>query len=381
MFENANALGADRFLFKHQKEYGQLAADIATIQQLGKSLSDKLPKFAENKCLITRRAYEQCTSEGVANFKANLISGNRLLVLGGGIGIDEMAFSSQFKAVISIEPSQELNDYSIFNFNRLHISNIERITSTAEDYLDHSATIFDCIYTDPDRRSGQTRQILLKDHQPNIIELLPKIKSRCKKLIVKCSPLYDYEMAIKELPSVKDIYAISQDGEMKELLLICDFEDNAIKTQLHCVDVEVHAFKQISFPIDSNQLPEYDNHLSGVFFYEAGASLVKMRKHHDYAAVKKLSLYDKSVPFYHSLNEENNFIGRKFRIVSTQIYKGSDCLKYFENNQITKANIKVRGLNFDTEAARKKLKLKDGGEHYIFIFPYKGDKLMVHCKK
>lgn len=381
MFECAITLGTDRFLFKYQKEYGQLAADIATIQQLGKSLSDKLPQLAENKCLITRRAFEQCTSEAIANFKANLFSGNDLLVLGSGIGIDEMAFSKQFTQITSIEPSKELNEYSEFNFNKLHISNIKRITSTAEEFLNQSYNSFDCIYTDPDRRNGQSRQILLKDHQPNIIELLPIIKNRCKMLIIKCSPLYDYEMSIKELTSVSDIYSISLEGEMKELLLVCNFENESLETLLHCVDIDSRVIKQISFPLNTKHIPEYSDHLSSTFFYEAGASLVKMRMHHNYAHLKQLSLYDKMVPFYHSSNDDKNFIGRKFEIISSMIYKGSDCMKYLASKQIFKANVKVRGLNFDTEAARKKLKLKDGGDHYIFIFPYKGEKLMVHCKK
>lgn len=188
-------------------------------------------------------------------------------------------------------------------------------------------------------------------------------------------------MSIKELTSVSDIYAISLDGEMKELLLVCNFENQSLETQLHCVDIDSRASKQISFPINVKNVPEYGDHLSSTFFYEAGASLVKMRMHHNYAYGKQLSLYDKLVPFYHSSIDDQNFIGRKFEIISSMIYKGSDCMKYLEDNRISKANIKVRGLNFDTEAARKKLKLKDGGEHYIFIFPYKGEKLMLHCKK
>src|SRR5690606_30410619 len=127
-----------------------------------KELNFKLPQFHKANCLIDKKGFEQSTSEAVAEYKATLLSGKKLLVLGAGIGIDDIAFSKTFEKITSIEPNIELNDVSRFNFNQLSIHNIERIDKNALEFLSLNTETFDCIYSDPDRRDEKGRQILLK---------------------------------------------------------------------------------------------------------------------------------------------------------------------------------------------------------------------------
>jgi chlorite dismutase len=44
-----------------------------------------------------------------------------------------------------------------------------------------------------------------------------------------------------------------------------------------------------------------------------------------------------------------------------------------------KANVKARSLLFKTEDIKKQLHLKDGGEEYVFVFPFKEKAWFVHA--
>jgi hypothetical protein len=104
-----------------------------------------------------------------------------------------------------------------------------------------------------------------------------------------------------------------------------------------------------------------------------------MRKNHEYAMDLNLLALDNSIAFYTSNNLNNQFIGRYFKIIKSINYNVKGCLKYLNDNRISKANIKARGLKFNTEELKKKLKLKDGGEDYIFVIPFKNQTIMIHC--
>ncbi|MCC6818732.1 MAG: RsmD family RNA methyltransferase, partial [Bacteroidia bacterium] len=153
------------------------------------------------------------------------------------MGIDDIALSKQFKEVVSVELNNELNNISIFNFNQLQIDNIDRITISAEEYLKQSNDHFDLIYIDPDRRSEEKRQILLSEHQPNIVELLPQLLNISNKVAIKTSPLYDHNVALQELSNITDLIAISRFGEMKEMLILCSNNPSLVEPKITCVDI------------------------------------------------------------------------------------------------------------------------------------------------
>lgn len=317
----------------------------------------------------------------MAKFKASLFEGNEILILAAGLGVDDWAFSKSFKQVISIEPNVELNSISEFNFNTLKINNISRISTDAETFLNETNIKFDLIYLDPDRRQDDARQILLSQHNPNVIALLPLLKEKSNQLLIKCSPMYDYEMALKELHHIESIYSVSRNGEMKELLIECDFNRDELKPlRLVCVDLSIDTKIEYESYDTKQTIP--DNFFdSGLYFYEAGSSLVKMRKHHEYALKFGLRFINQTVPYYVSDNEHDNFLGRSFKLISSIDFSASKAKRYLKENHILKANIKVRGLKYKTADIVKSLGIVDGGEDYIFILPYKETVKMFHCKK
>jgi 16S rRNA G966 N2-methylase RsmD len=312
-------------------------------------------------------------------YKSNIFKGNNVLVLAAGLGIDDWAFSFSFDHVLSIDSDIELNEVSRYNFNALGRKNIKRIDGNVEEYLEEIKVKFDLIYIDPDRRNEKGRQILLSEHQPNVVELLPILFNLSPRILIKCSPLYDFEMAISEIPSTSEVYSVSKYGEMKELLILAERENKNENISIICSDIlkenTINSYR-------TENKKAYNLKIAdglGSYLYEAGSCLVKMRKNHEYAMGLNLLALDNSIAFYTSNNLNNQFIGRYFKIIKSINYNVKGCLKYLNDNHISKANIKARGLKFNTEELKKKLKLKDGGEDYIFVIPFKNQTIMIHC--
>lgn len=315
----------------------------------------------------------------MALYKSNIFKGNNVLVLAAGLGIDDWAFSFSFDHVLSIDSDIELNEVSRYNFNALGRKNIKRIDGNVEEYLEEIKVKFDLIYIDPDRRNEKGRQILLSEHQPNVVELLPILFNLSPRILIKCSPLYDFEMAISEIPSTSEVYSVSKYGEMKELLILAERKNKNENISIICSDIlkenTINSYR-------TENKRAYNLKIAdglGAYLYEAGSCLVKMRKNHEYAMGLNLLALDNSIAFYTSNNLNNQFIGRYFKIIKSINYNVKGCLKYLNDNHISKANIKARGLKFNTEELKKKLKLKDGGEDYIFVIPFKNQTIMIHC--
>ncbi|MDP2175615.1 MAG: hypothetical protein Q8K70_06850 [Bacteroidota bacterium] len=375
-------MGTDKFIFKYSKtEYQDIITYIIQTVENENNILNKLPSFHQSRCLINQRSFEQCTSEQVAIFKSKVFMGENLLVLTGGLGIDEWAFCHSYKNVISLDIDYKLNEISRYNFNQLKVNNIQRLDCSAEVFLNQTTEIFDAVYIDPDRRVDGKREFLLQNHQPNILELLPLIKKISRKLLIKCSPLYDFEMAIKEVEGLRACYILSVKGEVKEMLLEVDFfERSEDKIQIKCVDINKE--NQVGFecfakdegiPIKTEFIEPY--------FYEVGSSIVKVRKHHQYAFKKNLRMIDHKVPFYTSSYLVEDLIGRAFKVIDTLPFSNSKINDYFKKNEITKGNLKVRGLIFKTSDILNKIKLIEGGDDYFFIFPMNGKNIFVHTRK
>lgn len=367
-----------KFLERHGKAYPALSKLIINRIDLEKKAIDKIPLLYEVGGLFDRRSLEQCTSEKVANYKARLFEGEKALVLAAGLGIDDSALAKRFKNIISIEQNVELNEISKFNFSLLQQNNIERISDSAESYINHTYTIFDLIYVDPDRRQEEKRQILLSDHSPDMIALLPVLFKLTETIAIKVSPLYDHVMALKELSHVSELIAISYKGEMKELLIVCRKKENN-SVRIRCVDVGEKTIEAQFNLEDSLVLPAMG--LNGRYLFEAGASLVKMRKAHEYANRISLSQIDSKVPYYIGEQPIEDFLGRQFEILERMPFSLKILRSYLNTNGIAQINLKVRGGEFNTAELSKSLKVKEGGEDYIFILPSKGDTLAFHCRR
>ncbi|HLV50816.1 MAG TPA: hypothetical protein VKY44_02525, partial [Flavobacterium sp.] len=114
----------------------------------------KLPTWFSNEDVIfpSTLSIEQTSSETLAKFKSELISGEKLIDLTGGFGVDDYYFAKRFKKVVHCEFQEDLSAIVQHNFKVMNVDNIETISGDSISHLEQSTEKFDWIYIDPARR-------------------------------------------------------------------------------------------------------------------------------------------------------------------------------------------------------------------------------------
>ncbi|MBP3433061.1 MAG: class I SAM-dependent methyltransferase [Alistipes sp.] len=191
------------------------AAVVATQVKYLQRARRKLPSLYEKRCIIPPRAFEQSSSEESAERKA--LSGDSVLDLTCGLGIDAMALARRFRRVVALERDAVLADVVRANLRLLGIENVEVVTVSAEEYVATAEEHFDWVFADPDRRSDTGRKMVcMEDCSPNIIALMPRLREISDRQAIKLSPMFDCEEAFRLL-SPSEVEVVSIAGECKEL--------------------------------------------------------------------------------------------------------------------------------------------------------------------
>lgn len=180
----------------------------------------KLPSYAAAQCILPPRAFEQASSEACAAHKR--ITGDTVLDLTCGLGVDAFFLSRRFRRVVTLERNEVLARAAAENFSRLEATNIEVVNTSAEEYLRQEDLHFDWIYADPDRRSAEGRKLVrLEDCSPDIIALKPLLSRISGRLCIKNSPLFDVDEALRLFPDSR-VEVLSLGDECKEVLVYAD---------------------------------------------------------------------------------------------------------------------------------------------------------------
>ena len=196
------------------------AALVATQVKYLARARTKLPSYYEARCILPPLAFEQASSEACAARKS--CSGNTVLDLTCGLGVDALYLSKRFREVITLERDATLAAVAEKNFRRLGATNIRVINSSAEAFLASTLDHFDWIYADPDRRSAGGRKLVrLEDCSPDIVALKPRLKQVSGRLCVKNSPLFDVGEALRLFPDSR-VEVVSLGDECKEVLVYAD---------------------------------------------------------------------------------------------------------------------------------------------------------------
>ncbi|MBR5863606.1 MAG: RsmD family RNA methyltransferase [Alistipes sp.] len=193
------------------------AREVATQVKYLQRARRKLPRLYEACGIIPPRAFEQSSSEECASAKR--ISGDSLLDLTCGLGMDAAALSANFGRVVALERDEVLADVTRENLHRMGITNVEVVTTSAEDFLASTTDHFDWVYADPDRRTDKGERVFrLEDCSPNILARMSHIRRVGERLALKNSPLFDVEEAFRLFPqSVVEV--VSLRGECKEVMI------------------------------------------------------------------------------------------------------------------------------------------------------------------
>lgn len=362
-----------------KKIYPELYLILASQLKLYPKAAKKLPAFAHKYCYFNTKSYEQSSSESLANYKAKLFSGDTLIDLTGGLGVDDFAFSRSFNKVISVDNDSKLNEIVRINFSKLGVDNIVRIDSTAEDFL-KTAPGADLVYLDADRRTSSHKTVTLHDSSPPVLEILPKVFETAGKVLLKLSPLIDISYIIKSLPSICWIKVVSLKNEVKEILVFLQ-RSHLGMTRIHAIDINIEGSERNYSAIHTDN-PSPDVNHTGSYFYEPYAALVKSGLVNHFAASHGLSTISKNGVFLLSDKIVYEFFGRGFLIVNTVKYGKTALKKYFKDQEILKANVSCRNFPVSEAAVKKLFSISDGGSEYLFFTTNSaGERLMYHCCK
>jgi hypothetical protein len=321
---------------------------------------------------------EQTSSETTAKFKSQLISGENLIDLTGGFGVDCFYFSEVFKRVVHCEINKELSQIVKHNYKSLKCENIECFPKDGLDVLSDLKQNFDWIYIDPSRRHDSKGKVfLLNDCEPNVVQNKGLLFKFSNNILIKTSPLLDISSGLNELSHVKHIYCVALKNEVKELLWILekDFNESPLITSININPEHTETF---NFKFEEETSLEADYSLPHTYLYEPNAAILKAGAFNQIGIKNNLTKLHKHSHLYTSENLVA-FPGRSFKIVRQVPYNK----KLFKQLiKLNKANVTTRNFSEPVAVIRKKLNLKDGGDDYLFFTTnLNNEKIIIHCKK
>ena len=340
---------------------------------------EKLPTWAAVEGIIypPKISMEQCSSEKTAKYKAKQVKGKRFADLTGGFGIDFSYMARNFNEAFYIERNKTLCDIATANFSLLGLEDAKVMNGNSEELFE-SLPHLDWIFVDPARRDGDGRKVVaLSDCEPNVVEL--DLLSKADMAMIKCSPMLDITMACRQLQHVSSVHIVSVNNECKELLIILDSGDFTGFTT-HCVNILKDSTQIFSFTQDDEDTAEtsYSSEV-GKYLYEPNASVQKAGCPKSLSSHYHLNKLHPNSHLYTSNEHIHNFPGRIFEVVEVLGFSKAD-IKSVQS--LGKANITVRNFPESVQLLRKRLKLTDGGENYIFATTLNDDsKALILCKK
>ena len=341
---------------------------------------EKLPEWAAVEGIIypPKISMEQCSSEKTAKYKAGLVAGKMFADLTGGFGIDFSYMARGFGEAFYIERNENLCNIATANFSRLGLDHVKVLNGNSEE-LFGTLPRLDWIFVDPARRDSDGRKVVaLSDCEPNVVEL--DLLSKADMAMIKCSPMLDITMACRQLGSVSSVHIISVNNECKELLIILN-SGNFTGITTHCVNIlKDGGMQTFSFTQEEEDLASisYCSEV-GKYLYEPNASIQKAGCPKSLGAHYHVDKLHPNSHLYTSIEHVHDFPGRTFEIVEVLGFSKADIKRV---QSLGKANITVRNFPENVQLLRKRLKLADGGENYIFATTLKdSSKALIVCKK
>ena len=409
-------------------KYPEVDMPFALDQIRGRKMARvKLPRWASLEGIIypPHISMEQCSSESTALYKAELAG--RLLGLPasssgiemkaeneiefvdltGGFGVDFSYIAARLGVKsMYVERQAHLCEAAKENFERLGLKNaivkngdgIEVLHSflskkddaaSADDSLgityDQPRSLLKTnlglkiIFIDPARRDDAGNKVVsLKDCTPDVTVLQEEMLSKADYVIIKLSPMLDWHRAVSKLSHVREVHIISVNNECKELLLVLsarnmgDMEassaDGEVKhagnLRIYCVN-DAQSFVCDELDMESSSVKIAPSTLEEMqYLYEPNASLMKAGCFGVLSGRYDARMLSKNSHLFVSQAPIEAFPGRSFRIIAISSFNKKELKRHLSG--ITKANIATRNFPLSVAELRKRLKLKDGGETYIF---------------
>jgi 16S rRNA G966 N2-methylase RsmD len=359
----------------------------------GKGVVDS--EFAKNEATCKKQQILTESEENVNEIKGEPHEGDfseetGFVDLTGGFGVDFSYIASRLGVKsMYVERQAHLCEAAKENFGRLGLKNaivkngdgIEVLHSfaskkeaAASDFLgiteEQSQSLLKTnlglklIFIDPARRDDAGNKVVsLKDCTPDVTLLQEEMLSKADYVIIKLSPMLDWHRAVSELNCVQEVHIISVNNECKELLLVLSAR-NMGNLRIYCVnDAQSFVCEESDMESSSVKIAPFTLE-EMLYLYEPNASLMKAGCFGVLSERYDARMLSKNSHLFVSREPIAVFPGRSFRIIAISSFNKKELKRHLSG--ITKANIATRNFPLSVAELRKRLKLKDGGETYIF---------------
>ena len=346
----------------------------------------KIPSWASIDGIVypPHISMEQCSSEQTARYKASIAGyGDKIVDLTAGFGVDMAFMSAGFKQAVHVEMQPQLCAISSENYKCLGLNHVQVVCSDGVGYL-HQMEHADLIFIDPARRDQHgARTYGIADCTPNVLEIIDEMLQKADRVMIKLSPMLDWQKTVADVGNVSQVHIVSVGNECKELLLEVK-NGKGEKVKVFCVnDDQVFSYEiGETHPFTPSPLhPFTPSPLhSFTFLYEPNASVMKAGCFNLISHRFGITQPDANSHLFLSDKLVEGFPGRRFVIERVSTMNKRELKEALAG--IDKANVAVRNFPLSVADLRKRLKLKDGGDVYIFATTdaKKGHLVMV-CRK
>ena len=291
---------------------------------------------------------------------------SRMTDLTGGFGVDFSFTSCAFASATYVERNAQLCHMVEHNLPLLGIDNAKVVCADAVDYLS-TLDMQTMIFLDPARRDQHgAKTVMLADCTPDVVQLLPQLLKKSRFTMLKLSPMLDWHKAVEDLQgTVREVHIVSVGGECKELLLVLS-EEIESELKVFCADLEAGGDSLFVYtPSSSRPAPNSTFNIQhSTFLFEPNASIMKAGCFDELAAAYGVSPVSRNSHLFLSAEPVGGFPGRSFSIERVTTLNKRELRQALAG--IEKANIATRNFPLSVSELRKRLKLKDGGDVYIF---------------
>ncbi|WP_297272234.1 SAM-dependent methyltransferase [uncultured Bacteroides sp.] len=349
----------------------------------------KIPTWAATDGILypPHLSMEQCSSELTADYKAAIVAqagGERhsLTDLTGGFGIDFSALAAKFERADYVERQEVLCELARHNFPLLGLKHATVHQADATEYLQGMEPV-SWLFLDPARRDGHGgKTVAIADCEPDVARLEPLLLAKAGRVLLKLSPMLDLAQALHTLKHVTQAHVVAVGGECKELLLVlaADAALQPNEVPICCVNLPAAA-NVFTFSRQNEQnAPCIYANAPRAYLYEPHAALLKAGAFRSLTTRYKVEKLHPNSHLYTSDTQVEGFPGRTFHIDGWSGFGKREIKELLKGEK--KANLTVR--NFPTSVAelRKRLKLSEGGNIYLFATTLAdGQKVLIRCSK
>ena len=341
--------------------------------------------FSLSECRVPDNVVvEQASSELTADFVASLMPGVETVVdLTAGLGVNTYLFSLQSHKVYAIEIDLRRAGMLRHNLNVAGVDNVQVFNDDCIEWLAKNDLDFDVAFVDPSRRvTPGKRSICIQDCEPSVEEIIKLLEGRCRRLLVKASPLLDLTSAFKTFPLLGTIYIVESQREVKELILSIDLkkEERTFLKKVICVKLDNDNTPiQTEFDWDDRSLNSEIPYLSNIgeikddgYLYDPSPALMKSGMFgalcQSFKSLKKLSV---NSHLFYSDSKISDFPGRIFKI--DKFLKTGD-LKQMKKEEI---NVISRNHPANAEEISKRYQFSGRTSRFLIMTSIGHTKIMI----